>query len=77
MTNLEDGRQIALVVLGSRDGQGIPAPRPGDGEKRRGCARRIRTGGRRGAPPQVERELTIKVDEILHFSQGPHSDEPE
>lgn len=28
-------------------------------------------------PPQVERQLVIHVDEVLHFSQGPHSDVPE
>jgi hypothetical protein len=26
--------------------------------------------------PQVERELVIRVDEVLPFRQGPHSDVP-
>jgi hypothetical protein len=26
---------------------------------------------------KVERQLEIEVDEVLHFSQGPHNDEPE
>lgn len=28
-------------------------------------------------PPQVERELVIEVDDVLAFTQGPHSDVPE
>jgi hypothetical protein len=26
------------------------------------------------SPAQVERELVMRVEQILHFSQGPHSD---
>lgn len=29
------------------------------------------------APPQVERERVIRLDEALHFSQGQHGDVPE
>lgn len=77
MGNVEQNRSIAVVAWDAKRDRGHQLV---------GRVAEVREGAvvdgyvpqpRETAPPQVERELVIEVDQVLHFSQGPHSDEPE
>lgn len=77
MANLEDNRNIALVLWDPETDRGYQVlGQVTEIEEQAVIDGYAREAGE-GAPPQVERELVISVDEVLHFSQGPHSDEPE
>lgn len=77
MANLEDSRQIALVVWDPEMDRGYQLLGRVTEIKEQAVIDGYVPEAGEGASPQVERELVISVEEILHFSQGPHSDEPE
>jgi hypothetical protein len=77
MANLEASRQIALVIWDPETDRGYQLlGQVTEIEDRAVIDGYVPEAGE-GTSPQVERELVIRVDEILHFSQGAHSDEPE
>jgi hypothetical protein len=77
MANLEDSRQIALVVWDLETDKGYQLLGRVTAVEEQAVIDGYVPEAGKGAPPQIERELVISVDEILDFSRGPHSDEPE
>ena len=77
MANLEENRSVAVVVWDAEKDRGHQlVGRVAKVRERSVVDGYVPEPGETG-PPQVERELVIEVDQVLHFSQGPHSDEPE
>jgi hypothetical protein len=75
MSNLQQNRRIALVVWDADTDTGYQLP--GKVEQVQDLA--ILDGYApeqegESSPPQVERELLVRVDKILAFSHAPHSD---
>jgi hypothetical protein len=77
MANLEDSKQIALVAWEPETDRGYQLLGQVVEVKEHAVMDGYLPEAAEQALPQVERELSISVDEVLHFSQGPHSDEPE
>jgi hypothetical protein len=77
MANLEDRRRIALVVWDPETDRGYQLLGRVTEVKEQAVIDGYVPEGAEGGPPQVERELIVSVEEVLHFSRGPHSDEPE
>ncbi len=75
--NLEHNRRLALVVWDEATDTGYQVV----GQVKEIHELSMLDGFVPGKPtppavPQVERELILRVDEILEFRQAPHSDEP-
>lgn len=77
MENLDDNRQIALVIWDPEADRGYQLLGRVMEVKEQAVMDGYVPEEAEGTLPQVERELVIRVDEILHFRKGPHSDEPE
>lgn len=77
MANLEDSERIALVVWDPETDSGYQLLGRVTEVKEQAVMDGYLPEAEEQALPQVERELGIRVEEILYFSQGPHSDEPE
>ena len=77
MANLQGNRSVAVVVWDPQEDHGHQLVGRVEEVRERSVVDGYVPQPGETAPPQVERELVIEVDEVLHFSQGPHSDEPE
>ena len=77
MENLDDNRQIALVIWDPEADRGYQLLGRVTEVKEQAVMDGYMPEAAEGPLPQVERELVIRVDEILHFRKGPHSDEAE
>lgn len=77
MENLQQNKRVTIVAWDAEADRGHQlvgrVVERREGAVVDGFAEELREEG----PPQVEQELVIRVDEILRFSQGPHTDEPE
>lgn len=77
MANLQENEAIAVVAWDAQADRGHQlAGRVAEIRERSVIDGYVPEVGEE-ARPQVERELVIQVDQVLHFSQGPHSDVPE
>lgn len=76
MANLEDNRRVALVIWDPETDRGYQLLGWVTEVKEQAVIDGYVPEASEQAGPQVERELAIRVGEILRFRQGPHSDEP-
>jgi hypothetical protein len=77
MANLEENRSVAVVVWNAEDDRGHQVVGRVEDVRERSVVDGYVPEPGETPPPQVERELIIGVEKVLHFSQGPHSDEAE
>jgi len=77
MANLEENRQVALVIWDPGSDRGYQLLGRVTEVKEQAVIDGYVPKSTAQLAPQVERQLGIEVDEVLYFSQGPHSDEPE
>lgn len=77
MANLEENRQVALVIWDPGSDRGYQLLGRVTEVKEQAVIDGYVPESTAQLAPQVERQLGIEVDEVLYFSQGPHSDEPE
>lgn len=77
MANLEDNSHIALVAWDPEADKGYQLLGRVVEIRDRAVMDGYAPETDEQALPQVERELEVRVEQTLHFSQGPHSDEPE
>jgi hypothetical protein len=76
MNNLRENRLITLVVWDSAADTGYQLLGELEAVNDLAVLDGYAYEEAQAALPQVERELVIRVDEMLAFSQGPHSDAP-
>jgi predicted pyridoxine 5'-phosphate oxidase superfamily flavin-nucleotide-binding protein len=76
--NLGRNPRISIVIWDAARDEGFQLLGEVEAVKELGMLNGYRPGeGESPSPPQVERELTVRVDRILVFTHAPHSDEEE
>jgi hypothetical protein len=77
MANLAESPRIALVIWDGPSDVGYQITGELEQIIERAVANGYLPGEEERAVPQVERDLWIRVEEMLPFTEGPHTDQPE
>lgn len=75
VSNIQDNPRVSLVVWDTQTDEGYQLVGRAEGMADLSIMDGYIPGERMTAPlPQVQRQIDVRVEEILHFTRGPHSD---